>query len=51
MEDWETIDLCARAFYNECSLGSPLNDPTNTEIDNCWMYEADEKAPCTQYQG
>ena len=46
---------CARAFYNECSFGSYLNDPTNIEIDNpksvCWMYEADEKAQCTQYQG
>lgn len=43
---------CIRDF--ECSFGSPLNSPTDDEIDNpnsaCWMYEADEEAPCTQYQ-
>ena len=45
---------CANAFYNVCSFGSHFNDPTDSEIDNpksvCWRYQADEGAPCTQYQ-
>lgn len=43
---------CIRDF--ECSFDSHFNDPTNSEIDNpnsvCWRYEADEDAPCTEYQ-
>jgi hypothetical protein len=42
---------CIRDF--ECSFGSPLNSPTDSEIDNpksvCWRYEADEDAPCTMH--
>ncbi len=42
---------CIRDF--ECSFGSPLNSPTDSEINNptsvCWMYAEDKDAPCTQY--